>query len=297
MNIVELHNFATEYLELYRKSESDERAVLTGFADRCFSLGIEMDCGNSLEAAYPGLSLQNLDYFKRIVKEIVDVDMLASAIFSKYRYITHWSYNESLTDEDNREWFIVAFEQLVKITNQEAQMESGCKLECIKGDITKIDSVEAIVNAANNSLLGGGGVDGAIHRAAGKELLEECRTLHGCQTGEAKITKAYKLPCKNIIHTVGPVWNGGKSGEAGLLADCYSNSMELARQYGIRSLAFPSISTGVYSYPIEQAAQIAVQTVRNYVEAHEGVFEKIVWVLFDDRTYRAYEKQINSIKQ
>lgn len=171
-------------------------------------------------------------------------------------------------------------------------MESNCKLECIKGDITKIDTVEAIVNAANNSLLGGGGVDGAIHRAAGRELLEECRTLHGCQTGEAKITKAYKLPCKNVIHTVGPVWNGGKSDEARLLADCYFNSMELARQYGIRSIAFPSISTGVYSYPVEQAAQIAVQTVRNYVEEHKGDFDKVVWVLFDDKTYRIYMEQI-----
>lgn len=171
-------------------------------------------------------------------------------------------------------------------------MESNCRLECIKGDITRIDTVEAIVNAANNSLLGGGGVDGAIHRAAGKELLEECRTLHGCRTGEAKITKAYKLPCKNVIHTVGPVWNCGNSGEAGLLADCYYNSMELARQHGIRSIAFPSISTGVYSYPVEQAAKIAVQTVRDYGKEYKTAFDKVVWVLFDDKTYRIYREQI-----
>ena len=171
-------------------------------------------------------------------------------------------------------------------------MECECRIECIKGDITKINTVEAIVNAANTSLLGGGGVDGAIHRAAGPNLLKECRSLHGCQTGEAKITGAYELPCQYVIHTVGPIWNGGGSGEAGLLADCYFHSLELARQNGIRSIAFPSISTGVYSYPLEQAAEIAVRTVHDYIDANKGDFDRIVWVLFDDRTYRAYEKQI-----
>lgn len=171
-------------------------------------------------------------------------------------------------------------------------MKCECRIECIKGDITKIDTVEAIVNAANTSLLGGGGVDGAIHRAAGPNLLRECRSLHGCKTGEAKITGAYELPCQYVIHTVGPIWNGGRSGEAGLLADCYFHSLELARQNGIRSIAFPSISTGVYSYPLEQAAEIAVRTVHTYIDTNKGDFDRIVWVLFDDRTYRAYEKQI-----
>lgn len=160
------------------------------------------------------------------------------------------------------------------------------------GDITKITNVQAIVNAANTSLLGGGGVDGAIHRAAGPELLAECRTLHGCETGCAKITKAYKLPCDYVIHTVGPIWYGGNDNEEELLANCYRNSLQLAVEHGIRTIAFPSISTGVYSFPVDKAAKIAVATVKKFVEDNPGKLDLVQLVLFDERTYEAYNGQI-----
>lgn len=162
----------------------------------------------------------------------------------------------------------------------------------IRGDITRDHGVQAIVNAANTSLLGGGGVDGAIHRAAGPELLAECRLLNGCKTGQAKITKAYRLPCEYVIHTPGPHWNGGKSGEAELLASCYRSCLGLAVENGIRSIAFPSISTGIYSYPLDEAAEIAVRTAKQFVVEHPGKLDVIKWVLFDDKTLQAYEGQI-----
>lgn len=163
----------------------------------------------------------------------------------------------------------------------------------VRGDITKDHGVQAIVNAANTSLLGGGGVDGAIHRAAGPELLVECRLLGGCKTGQAKITKAYNLPCEYIIHTPGPHWNGGKSKEHELLASCYRSCLELAVNKGIRSIAFPSISTGIYSFPLDQASEIAVRTAKQFVKDHPGKLDVIKWVLFDDKTLQAYASQIN----
>ena len=165
-------------------------------------------------------------------------------------------------------------------------------LKTTLGDITKITTVEAIVNAANSSLLGGGGVDGAIHRAAGPELLAECRTLHGCKTGQAKLTKAYKLPCKYVIHTVGPVWNGGSLNEEEKLADCYKNSLELAVENNIRTIAFPSISTGIYRFPVERAAKIAVATVKAFLQENPDKIDEVLWVLFDEKTESIYEKEV-----
>lgn len=162
----------------------------------------------------------------------------------------------------------------------------------VKGDITKIDNVDAIVNAANTTLLGGGGVDGAIHRAAGPKLLEECRTLHGCETGEAKITKAYDLPCKYVIHTPGPIWQGGKHKEPQLLANCYRNCLKVAVENGVRSVAFPSISTGVYHFPVQMAAEIAVRTVREFMKEYPDKLDLVMWVLFDDRTSAIYEQEV-----
>ncbi len=162
-------------------------------------------------------------------------------------------------------------------------------IELRLGDITRITDVEAIVNAANNSLLGGGGVDGAIHRAAGPALLEECRTLNGCATGEAKITKAYNLPCSYVIHTVGPVWHGGRFGEADKLKSCYMNSLKLGFEHNIRTIAFPSISTGVYGYPVNEASEIAIDAVLDFQNTHPQAFVCIMWVLFDRLTLTAYE--------
>lgn len=166
-------------------------------------------------------------------------------------------------------------------------------IELIKGDITKIE-VGAIVNAANKTLLGGGGVDGAIHRAAGPELLRECRTLNGCETGEAKITKSYLLPAKYIIHTVGPVWYGGTKNEPELLSNCYHHSLQIALENKIDSIAFPNISTGVYHFPKEMAAEIAIRTVNLFLNQNKEV-KNVFFVCFDDENYEIYKKKLRQL--
>jgi O-acetyl-ADP-ribose deacetylase (regulator of RNase III) len=167
-------------------------------------------------------------------------------------------------------------------------------IRIVQGDITTLD-VDAIVNAANTSLLGGGGVDGAIHRAAGPKLLAECEQIGGCPTGEARITGGYRLPARHVIHTVGPVWRGGTCGEDGLLASCYRNALALALDHGLRTIAFPAISTGVYRFPLERATSIAVRETKRFLEAHPDAVDRVVFACFDRATLEVYEQALAAL--
>ena len=168
------------------------------------------------------------------------------------------------------------------------------RIELIEGDITKLD-VDAIVNAANSSLLGGGGVDGAIHYAAGPQLVEECAKLGGCPTGEAKLTKGYRLPARHVIHTVGPIWRGGSNGEPEKLANCYRNSMQIAADNGFETIAFPAISTGVYGYPLQEAAQIAINQVIECLNEMPSI-KKVIFVLFGRKNFDIYTDILSNLK-
>lgn len=213
---------------------------------------------------------------------------LSDVILEVATDICHGCQMEEFSDYTDSDWVRKYMDMHWKPQNPLTKTQ----LEAVLGDITKVNDMEAIVNAANSSLLGGGGVDGAIHRAAGPELLAECRTLSGCETGHSKITKAYRLPCKYVIHTVGPVWRGGARKEAEKLASCYRTALETAVKNGIETIAFPSISTGIYSYPVEEAAKVAVSTVNEFTRQNPGKITKVRWVLFDQNTFDVYRKEL-----
>lgn len=177
--------------------------------------------------------------------------------------------------------------------NRQARTKMHNRIEVLKADITTLN-LDTIVNAANSSLLGGGGVDGAIHRAAGPQLLEECRALRGCPTGQARITLGYKLPAKYVIHTVGPVWNGGGQGEAKLLALCYRSSLRLAVENSVKTIAFPAISCGIYGYPVEEACTIAVRETSGFLAREESI-EKVIFACFGEDVYQAYARAMNTV--
>ncbi len=216
---------------------------------------------------------------------------LADVILEMADDLCHGGRTDEYSRYETPDWTRKYVDMRWKDDRPEAVSETAFVM--MKGDITQDHGVQAIVNAANTSLLGGGGVDGAIHRAAGSELLDECRLLSGCETGKAKLTKAYRLPCEYVIHTPGPRWNGGKTKkEHRLLASCYQSCLELAVKNGIRSIAFPSIATGIYCFPLEEAAKIAVSTAKQFVADHPGELDVIKWVLFDDQTLGVYQKEL-----
>lgn len=280
-----VHRFAKKYLKLYSDPKTKEWDVAEVFAEYCKDLEFEMDCGKRFSSAYSSDALNDSDALLAKVDSIDDVAVLASGIFSQWRYLTHWSYGAHLLDETFRRWFIITFRRLAELTAPEEKESPMSTITIQKISITDI-TTDAIVNAANDGLWAGGGVYGAIFTAAGHDQLQAaCNAIGHCSTGSAVITPGFQLKAKYIIHAVGPRWNGGNHKEPQLLYSAYTKSLELATENGCRSIAFPLISAGIYGYPLEGAWRKALQACRDYLEKGKQI--DIVFAVLDERILQA----------
>ena len=290
-----IHDFAVRYHDLYVNPETEEWEVEIDFAESCRALGFKMDCGKGFVEAYSLAAFNSADALNQIIDSINDVDLLGSAVFSQWRYVTHWSFGSHLLDEEYRQWFIIAFRRLAELTAPEQKTNTMSTITIQKISITDL-ATDAIVNAANDGLWAGGGVCGAIFRAAGHSQLQAaCNAIGHCDTGSAVITPGFRLKAKYIIHAVGPRWSGGNHKEPQLLYSAYTKSLALATENGCRSIAFPLISAGIFGYPLEGAWRKALQACRDYFQKHPEVSLNVVFAVLDDRIMAEGQRQLAEI--
>lgn len=288
-----VHSFAIKYLNLYSDSQTRERDVIEGFAEYCKDLDFEMDCGERFASVYSSDAMNHSDALLATVDSIDNVEILASGIFSQWRYVTHWSYGAHLLDEEFRQWFVIAFRRLAELTAPEQKEVPMSKITIQKISITDLET-DAIVNAANDGLWAGGGVCGAIFAAAGHgQLQAACNAIGHCDTGSAVITPGFQLKAKFIIHAVGPRWSGGSHHEPQLLYSAYRSALELAVKNGCRSIGFPLLSTGIFGYPIAQAWRKAIQACRDFLDKGDRI--DIVFAVLDERVLQAGRTTLDEI--
>ena len=254
-----------------------------------------MDCGNGFVEAYSMESFNYADALNQIIDSINDVDLLGSAVFSQWRYVTHWSFGAHLLDEKYRQWIIIAFRRLAELTAVEQKENSMSTITIQKISITDL-ATDAIVNAANDGLWAGGGVCGAIFRAAGHSQLQAaCDAIGHCDTGSAVITPGFRLKAKYIIHAVGPRWYGGNHKEPQLLYSAYTKSLELAKENGCHSIGFPLLSAGIFGYPLDGAWRKALQACRDFFQKNPNVSINVVFAVLDDRIMAEGQRQLAEI--
>ena len=291
-----IHEFAVHYHDLYVNPETEEWEVEIDLAESCRALGIKMDCGKSFVEAYSMEAFNHADALNQIIDSINDVDLLGSAIFSQWRYVTHWDGYAHPFDEIYRSWFVIALGRLAELTeDSDIGRTTMSTIKIQKISITDL-ATDTIVNAANDGLWAGGGVCGAIFRAAGHSQLQAaCDAIGHCDTGSAVITPGFRLKAKYIIHAVGPRWSGGNHKEPQLLYSAYTKSLALATENGCHSIAFPLISAGIYGYPLEGAWRKALQACRDYFQKNPDVSLNVVFAVLDDRIMAEGQRQLAEI--